>query len=154
MAGDFEVEMRRPRELLAPSLLLLLAEAPGHGYDLMDRLKPLGFDWDGPGPIYRELRTLEAAGLVTSAWDVGASGPGRRVYDLTAAGLASLDRAVTGVAALQVLIADYVARVRRLKASVAPGATAPRRKAPSGTQPAARPPSPLRRLSRRSSKTA
>lgn len=152
MAGDFEVEMRRPRELLAPSLLLLLAEAPGHGYDLMERLKPLGFDWDGPGPIYRELRTLEAGGLVTSQWDVGASGPGRRVYDLTAAGHASLDRAVTGVVALQGLVAEYVARMRRLRASTA--APARRRTAPTAAQPAAGPPSPLRRLSGRSSKTA
>lgn len=62
MANHFETEMGRPRELLAPSLLLLLAEAPGHGYELMDRLRPLGFDWGGPGPIYRELRTLEDAG--------------------------------------------------------------------------------------------
>lgn len=69
--------MRRPRELLPPALLLLLAEAPGHGYELMERLKPLGFEWNGPGPIYRELRSLEAAGLITSSWAVGSTGPGR-----------------------------------------------------------------------------
>ena len=48
MANDFETEMGRPRALVAPSLLLLLAEAPGHGYELMERLRPLGFDWGGP----------------------------------------------------------------------------------------------------------
>ena len=67
--------MGRPRELLAPSLLLLLAESPGHGYELMERLRPLGFDGGGPGPIYRELRSLEDSGLVTSDWFVGQSGP-------------------------------------------------------------------------------
>ena len=59
MASDFEGDVAHPRALLAPCLLLLLAEAPGHGYELMERLKPLGFDWGGPGPIYRELRALE-----------------------------------------------------------------------------------------------
>jgi DNA-binding PadR family transcriptional regulator len=95
-------------------LLLLLAESPGHGYQLMERLKPLGFDWHGPGPIYRELRALEEAGLVTSTWAVGPTGPGRRVYELTAAGRASLDRSVAGVAGLQGLVAQYLDRYRRL----------------------------------------
>ncbi len=81
MENHFEIEMRRPRELLAPSILLLLAESSGHGYELMERLRPLGFDWGGPGPIYRELRSVEDAGLVTSDWFVGQSAPGRRVYE-------------------------------------------------------------------------
>lgn len=74
MENHFETEMGRPRELLVPSLLLLLAESPGHGYELMERLRPLGFDWGGPGPVYRDLRSLEDAGLVTSNWFVGQSG--------------------------------------------------------------------------------
>lgn len=42
---DVEGEIAHPRALISPCLLLLLAEAPGHGYELMERLKPLGFDW-------------------------------------------------------------------------------------------------------------
>ena len=83
MAHDFESDVAHPRALLAPCLLLLLAEAPGHGYELMERLKPLGFDWGGPGPIYRELRSLENAGLVASAWSAPRAGPVPRVYELT-----------------------------------------------------------------------
>ena len=114
MADDFDGDVARPRELVGPCLLLLLAEAPGHGYQLMERLRPLGFDWNGPGPIDRELRHLEEAGLVTSAWSVGRTGPGRRVYEITAAGRVSLDRAVTGVDGLQSLVDEYLARFRRL----------------------------------------
>ena len=115
MAEVCDGEVARPRELVPACLLLLLAEAPGHGYELMERLKPLGFDWHGPGPIYRELRALEESGLVTSAWAVGRTGPGRRVYELTAAGRESLDRSEAGVVRLQQMLAEYVARFRRLQ---------------------------------------
>ena len=107
-------EVARPREMVPACLLLLLAESPGHGYQLMERLKPLGFDWNGPGPIYRELRALEEAGLVVSSWAVGRTGPGRRVYELTAEGRASLERTVTGIGGLQGLIAEFVGRYRAL----------------------------------------
>ena len=133
MANHFETEMGRPRELLAPSFLLLLAESPGHGYELMERLRPLGFDWGGHGPIYRELRSLEDAGLITSDWCVGQSGPGRRVYEITASGRESLDRSVAGIRDLQRFIAEYEVRARRIarpKALAAYG-TRPRRRAPS-----------------------
>lgn len=116
MTDDFETEIGRPREFLAPCLLLLLAESPGHGYELMERLKPLGFDWNGPGPIYRELRSLEAAGLVRSSWFVGQAGPGRRVYEITPSGRKFLDRSIAAVAGLQGLIDEYLARFRALTA--------------------------------------
>lgn len=153
MADHFELEMRRPRELLAPFLLLLLAEAPGHGYELMHRLKPLGFDWNGPGPIYRDLRALEAASLIRSDWAVGSSGPGRRVYELTSAGRASLDRSIAGAVALHALAAEYVARVPRLPRPPRPPVAKSRKRAPK-TPTAADRPSPRRRVSRRSPKTA
>lgn len=107
-------EVARPREMVPACLLLLLAESPGHGYQLMERLRPMGFDWHGPGPIYRELRALEESGLVTSSWAVGRTGPGRRVYELTPAGRESLDRSVTAVTTLQALLAEFVERHRRL----------------------------------------
>lgn len=128
MENHFETEMGRPRELLAPSLLLLLAESPGHGYELMERLRPLGFDWGGPGPIYRELRSLEDAGLVTSDWFVGQSGPGRRVYEITASGRESLDHSVAGVMGLQHLIAEFQARLQAMAGPRPLAAGGPRRR--------------------------
>jgi PadR family transcriptional regulator PadR len=111
---DFENDVAHPRALLAPCLLLLLAEAPGHGYELMERLKPLGFDWGGPGPIYRELRSLENAGLVASAWSAPRAGPVPRVYELTMEGRKSLDRCAGNVVALSGLLTQFLGRHRAL----------------------------------------
>ena len=114
MAQEFENEVAHPRALLAPSLLLLLAEAPGHGYELMERLKPLGFDWGGPGPIYRELRALEGAELVASAWSAPRAGPVPRVYELTTAGRQALDRCADNVVDLATLLNQFLDRHRAL----------------------------------------
>jgi PadR family transcriptional regulator PadR len=75
------------RRFLEPVLLLLLHHGADHGYDLVGALEPFGLGDVAPGPVYRTLRELEAAGLVQSEWDVESSGgPARRVYRLTEAG--------------------------------------------------------------------
>lgn len=65
-------------------LLLQLAHAPAHGYELLERTgeaeDALGFD---PGFLYRTLRGFEEGGLVNSAWDTTGTGPARRVYAIT-----------------------------------------------------------------------
>ena len=43
-------------ELLRPCLLLLLHESPAHGYELRERLRPLGFNRDDPGRCTGALR--------------------------------------------------------------------------------------------------
>lgn len=99
---------RRP--LLTCCLLLLLAEDPGHGYEVTERLKQWGFDLAGPGPVYRELRLLEEAGLVRSMWSAPQSGPVPRVYELTDGGREALDRASTDLDGLRQLIDEFQAR--------------------------------------------
>ena len=75
------------RRFLEPVLLLLLHQGASHGYDLVSELEPFGLGDVAPGPVYRTLRQLEAAGLVESEWDTESSGgPARRVYRLTPAG--------------------------------------------------------------------
>lgn len=140
MADHFDGDLGPPRALLAPCILLLLAEAPGHGYELMERLKPLGFDWNGPGPIYRELRGLEAANLVTSAWSAPKAGPVPRVYELTPAGQAALERSAAGITDLQGLISQYLARFRKVTATQAPASRAPGAAAPPPQPPPPPPP--------------
>src|SRR5450756_2307117 len=76
---------------LEPWLLLLLAESPAHGYELMERLKALP---EAPnadrGHLYRTLRRLETQGLVTSTWQVPQAGAARHTYTLSANGLQAL----------------------------------------------------------------
>ncbi len=81
-----------PKNFLRPCLLLLLREQPGHGYDLLERLQGLGFTRHDPGGLYRALRALEREGLVRSGWETSQSGPDRRIYQLTRAGMEELHR--------------------------------------------------------------
>ena len=111
----FEDELTHPRELLRPCLLLLLAEEPGHGYDLMMRLKPFGFNWGGPGPIYRELRILEDSGAVRSSWEAPGAGPARHVYELTPVGAVTLTRWAGDLHNLSRLLDDYHGRFHALR---------------------------------------
>ena len=78
---------RRGRNLMRPTLLLLMMEGPAHGYDLTERMGKYGiFDID-PSLIYRALRGMEEDGLITSTWDEQKTqGPPRRVYTLSQEG--------------------------------------------------------------------
>lgn len=88
MLGDFDgVQGGLPRNYLRPCLLLLIAEEPSHGYDLMERLDMLGMGATDPGGLYRALRTMEKDRLVRSEWETSTSGPARRTYALTEEGL-------------------------------------------------------------------
>jgi poly-beta-hydroxybutyrate-responsive repressor len=56
-----------------------------HGYELLDGLKPFGFDQNpvDSSTVYRFLRDLEERDLVTSRWETDSGGPARRLYRLT-----------------------------------------------------------------------
>ncbi len=76
---------------LDPLLLGTIAEAPAHGYAILQRLKQRSsgaFDL-AEGTIYPALHRLERDGLLTSTWSI-ASGRRRRVYTLTRAGRSTL----------------------------------------------------------------
>lgn len=79
----------RVERFIQPCLLLLLHEKPSHGYELLERLNDFGFEYNfpGTGAVYRNLRSMEDDGLVSSDWDVVQSGPARRLYSLTPVGV-------------------------------------------------------------------
>jgi len=77
---------RELRGLLHPFLLLLIFERPGHGYDLIDRLRAMGMPDVEPGHVYRVLRGLERDRSLISVWETAGGGPARRCYQLTAKG--------------------------------------------------------------------
>lgn len=81
----------QPKNFARPCLLLLLSEAPAHGYELIDRMRPFGFEVNDPASVYKTLRQMERDGIVSSEWELPRRGPARRVYALTSDGRDLLD---------------------------------------------------------------
>lgn len=78
--SDVDDELCSPRKTTCVLVLVLLDEAPGHGYDLMARFASLEVGELSPARVYRALRWLESAGLLEQDWEVSPSGPARRIY--------------------------------------------------------------------------
>ena len=87
-AGGTESFPRHIHRFLEPCLLLLVHCHEIHGYELVEGLKPFGFEQNpvDTSTIYRFLRSLEDQGFVTSRWDTSNAGPARRVYQTTEEG--------------------------------------------------------------------
>jgi DNA-binding PadR family transcriptional regulator len=82
-----------PASTLTPlmfQILLALSEGEGHGYAIMQEIEKRtgGAFAIGAGSLYRALRQLETAGLVTEVRDKPTGHSQRRLYRLTAAGRA------------------------------------------------------------------
>lgn len=79
-------------------LLALIEEAPAHGYELIRTLEARtgGVYRPSPGAIYPTLALLEDEGFVAQAEGSGA----RKLYEITAAGLAALEPQRPAVAAV------------------------------------------------------
>ncbi len=99
-----------PKNFLRSCLLLLLREQPAHGYQLLERLRAFGFEASDPGGLYRALRKLEDEGLVRSAWEASSSGPARRIYELTRAGMADLHLRAKGLAEARGTVDSFLGR--------------------------------------------
>jgi poly-beta-hydroxybutyrate-responsive repressor len=99
-----------PKNFLRPCLLLLLREERAHGYDLLERVQSLGFDGSDPGGLYRALRALERERLARSVWEPSETGPDRRTYEITRAGMEELHRSAKAIAAGQDTVAAFLSR--------------------------------------------
>jgi poly-beta-hydroxybutyrate-responsive repressor len=92
--GSHNTEPMTPRltgDLLTSSLLAFLRQWNAYGYQLVQELGKAGLPGFDSTTVYRTLRQLERAGLVSSFWDTSESGPARRRYSLTKAGETFLD---------------------------------------------------------------
>ena len=116
-------DVYQPKRFLQPCLLLLIAETPGHGYDLLDRLAEFGFERD-PGGLYRALRSLEHEGLLVSEWQHSEAGPGRRRYVLTEAGGQRLHAWGRALEETLSVVERYLERWRRAAQAEVTGAAA------------------------------
>ncbi len=74
--------------LLEASLLMLLSLNSAHGYHLISELESFGFDSEAinTSAIYRQLRSMESKGLISSNWQESEVGPSKRTYQITEAG--------------------------------------------------------------------
>ena len=115
-----------PKDFLRSCLLLLLREAPAHGYELLERAVSLGFEGSDPGGLYRALRKLEDDGLVRSAWQHSESGPDRRTYELTRKGMQHLHSSATALAETRRVLDAFLSRYEEFVAlgQAAPGPSA------------------------------
>ena len=113
-----------PRNYQRPCILLLLAEAPAHGYELLEQLRGLGLDRLDTGALYRTLRTMEQEGLVRSRWEPSQMGPARRTYELTEDGLDWLHAWASSIKDVHRFLRRYT---QRYEAFVREGSRAPQR---------------------------
>ncbi|MGH9154452.1 MAG: helix-turn-helix transcriptional regulator [Acidimicrobiales bacterium] len=110
MTTEREIAPPLPRHYPVAVALLLLAEAPAHGYDLMTRRDDLGPAGVDGASHYRLLRAMEADGLVSSTWGPSAAGPHRRTYRLEPAGVALLHTWAATLAAGHAALSRYLDR--------------------------------------------
>lgn len=105
-----------PKNFLRSGLLLLLRESPAHGYELLERLRAFGYQGSDPGGLYRSLRSLEDDGFVHSAWETSESGPDRRIYELTRAGMEQLHAQAKALVGTTDVLERFLSRYREFVA--------------------------------------
>lgn len=98
------------RSYVRPCLLLLLAEGPSHGYELLEQVRQAGVRNADAGGLYRSLRSMEQSGLVRSWWEPSQAGPARRSYVLTDDGRTALDESLTSLRDVHRLLGEVLDR--------------------------------------------
>ncbi|ACR79824.1 PadR family transcriptional regulator [Kosmotoga olearia] len=99
-------------------LLLLIAEKPGHGYELSERLRELGLAKQGisnMGNLYRLLAELEMNGFVIADWDTSAPGPAKKIYRITDSGMMFLDEAASHILEFEKVLSEFKEKYNRLR---------------------------------------
>lgn len=89
-------DMAWPTEWLRGALevcaLAVIARGETYGYAIASELAGAGLGVVKGGTLYPLLARFEQAGLVRVEWRAGESGPGRKYYALSEAGLQELQR--------------------------------------------------------------
>ena len=89
----YEPDGKWQQNLVRPCLLFLIAQRPDHGYDLLSRLRTLGIDV-AERSVYRNLDSLRRQELIAPDWEKPSTGPARRVFEVTQAGMDELERTI------------------------------------------------------------
>ncbi|GAA1029492.1 PadR family transcriptional regulator [Virgisporangium ochraceum] len=78
------------RGVLTLCVLAVVADGETYGYVIAQKLLAAGLGTVKGGTLYPILTRLEQDGLVTSRWQAGDAGPGRKYFAVTAAGRRAL----------------------------------------------------------------
>jgi poly-beta-hydroxybutyrate-responsive repressor len=108
-----------PRHYLKPCLLLLLAEGPSHGYELLEQVRRMGIKGAEPGGLYRYLRAMEKEEMVSSWWEPSQAGPARRTYVLTDRGRKGLNESVQSLREVREILVKLLDRYDTLPSRAA-----------------------------------
>ena len=102
--------------MLRPAILACLAKSDRHGYALLAELEAMPL-FKGGLPdltgVYRCLHEMEEEGLLVGSWDAPARGRAKRVFQITADGLACLERWKGTLDAYDTAIQDLRRRMQR-----------------------------------------
>lgn len=81
--------LHRVSKFIEPSILLFLSKDSSYGYELIKKLKQLGFHQESVdiGAVYRTLRKLEKEGFVDSSWQETEGKKKKRYYNITPDGI-------------------------------------------------------------------
>ncbi len=104
-----------PKNFLRPCLLLLLAEGPSHGYELLEHVRRMGIKGAEPGGLYRYLRAMEKEEMVSSWWEPSQAGPARRTYVLTEQGRKGLNESVQSLREVREILVSLLDRYDTLQ---------------------------------------
>lgn len=87
-AGDFLANWasQARKGVLELVIMSILAEREYYGYELVARLHSDFRIQVSDGTLYAILNRIKAEGLLKQRWQVGANGPARKYYALSAAG--------------------------------------------------------------------
>lgn len=86
---------RNLAKLVRPAVLVLLLQDDLHGYDILQRLNSAAVFADfrpDHTAVYRALRSMEDEGLLSSSWLPSDTGPAKRRYTITSAGVSCARR--------------------------------------------------------------
>lgn len=107
MVNQDNSKVNPSKNFVLPFILLLLSKVSLHGYELSQKLQSFGFKSIDQGNLYRLLRQLEKDELVSSEWDTNGSGPAKRRYSITKAGITYLKGYANQLETYQTLLDQF-----------------------------------------------
>jgi len=99
-------------------ILLIIAEAPTHGYEIAQKLDDFGclLKTTGQmGGMYRLLSDLEEEGVIMADWETKKPGPAKKIYKVTEKGIERLKELDLHFEELKETINHFQDRVNNIK---------------------------------------